>query len=498
MSECTIGNDDYDEWTREEEARAKRKVDLIVVPLLMLGFFCLQLDRGNIANALTDNFLEDVGITQNQFNFGQQLLSAGIVLLEIPSNIVLYRIGPQKWLSFQVVAFGLVSTFQAFQHGYGAFLATRLLLGIAESGFIPGGLYTITTWYTQEETAKRVMAFFVGSLSAAASTNLISYGILHMRGVAGQPGWFWVFLIMGLFSVLVGLLLALLLPDSVHKPTPYLLPRLAYFSERELYILKHRVIRDDPIKATGPIRIGRSELRSAVGHVLRSVNSTLTCSPLSFTQSTSIPHVMISLLNHGPWVAFGNYAPTIINSFGFARLRSNALASVGPWAHIPIAIILSWVSDHFQLRAATTTVAMTINWAFMIANQQLTYSDSRERRYAGVVLTQSINFTSHPLNVAWMLLQCRNAAERAVAMAMIIMAANGAGIYGAQLLRSDDAPRYHRGFVVMVALLAAAVVVCLAQWAWDWRDTNKGKQATRGSESTIKKEPLVLGETDEK
>lgn len=89
---------------------------------------------------------KDVGIVQNQFNIGQQLLSLGIVLFELPSNMLLYRVGPGKWLSSQVVAFGLVSTFQAFQSSYGAFLATRLLLGLTESGYIPGALYTLSTW----------------------------------------------------------------------------------------------------------------------------------------------------------------------------------------------------------------------------------------------------------------------------------------------------------------------------------------------------------------
>lgn len=114
------------------------RLDFTLVPLLGLGFFCLQLDRDNIANALTDNFLKDVGITQNEFNVGQQMLSLGIVLFEIPSNMILYRVGPAKWLTLQLFLFGTVATFQAFQKGYGPYIATRLLLGITESGFIPG------------------------------------------------------------------------------------------------------------------------------------------------------------------------------------------------------------------------------------------------------------------------------------------------------------------------------------------------------------------------
>ncbi|CRK17596.1 hypothetical protein BN1708_017594, partial [Verticillium longisporum] len=103
------------DWTKEEERKAKRKLDLIIMPILTLGFFCLQLDRGNIANAITDNFMEDVGINQDQFNVGQQMLSLGIVLFEIPSNMILYRVGPGKWLTLQLFLFGTVSLFQAFQ-----------------------------------------------------------------------------------------------------------------------------------------------------------------------------------------------------------------------------------------------------------------------------------------------------------------------------------------------------------------------------------------------
>ncbi|KAK0730865.1 hypothetical protein B0H67DRAFT_563129 [Lasiosphaeris hirsuta] len=102
------------------------------MPLLVLGFFALQMDRGNVGNALTDFFLQEVGITQNQFNIGQLLLSLGIVLLEIPSNLMLYRLGPTLWIGPQIIAWGFIATFQTFQKGkgLGAFLSTRLLLGL--------------------------------------------------------------------------------------------------------------------------------------------------------------------------------------------------------------------------------------------------------------------------------------------------------------------------------------------------------------------------------
>lgn len=133
---------------------------MTLMPLMIMGFFALQIDRANIASALTSTITEDLGITTNEINVGNQLLSLGIFLLEIPSNMILMRVsrpclhlsayssdlgwcqvGPRLWLSCQIVAWSLVATFQAFMSNYATYLATRFLLGCMEAGFIPGKFY---------------------------------------------------------------------------------------------------------------------------------------------------------------------------------------------------------------------------------------------------------------------------------------------------------------------------------------------------------------------
>ena len=240
------------------------RLDLIIMPLLTLGFFCLQLDRGNVSNAITDNMMEDIGITQNQFNIGQQMLSLGIVLFEIPSNMILYRVGPGKWLTLQLFLFGTVSTFQSFQNNYASFIASRFLLGVTESGFIPGGLWTLSTWYTRMETAKRVMIFYFGNQLGQASSKLLAYGILHMRGVGGKAGWFWLFTLMGAFTIASGMVLGFFLPDSFKNPHSTFLPKWHIFTEREIHILNSRVLLDDPMKGKKKKKIGRAAFKKAV------------------------------------------------------------------------------------------------------------------------------------------------------------------------------------------------------------------------------------------
>lgn len=148
----------------------------------------------NISAVLTSTITDDLGVTTNQVNVGSQLLSAGIVVTEIPSNIVLQWLGPQRWLSAQLFAWGLVATFQAFVQSYPAYLATRLLLGMLEGGFIPGALYYLSTWYKRDETSFRTTLFFFGQMFAGATASLISAGLLTLDGKGGLAGWRWVWL----------------------------------------------------------------------------------------------------------------------------------------------------------------------------------------------------------------------------------------------------------------------------------------------------------------
>uniref|UniRef100_A0A8H7KAL2 Major facilitator superfamily (MFS) profile domain-containing protein n=1 Tax=Bionectria ochroleuca TaxID=29856 RepID=A0A8H7KAL2_BIOOC len=416
------------DWSESEEKKAKWKLDLTIIPLLTLGFFCLQLDRGNIANAITDTMMEDVGINQFQFNVGQQLLSLGIVLFEIPSNMILYKVGPGKWLTLQLFLFGLVSTFQAFQKNYGGYLATRFLLGVTESGYIPGGLWTLSTWYTRQESAKRVMIFFFGNQLGQASAKLIAYGILHMKGVGGYPGWFWLFIIMGGF------------------PLEWYCAWWRVFSERELHILKTRVILDEPLKDKKKQHIGIDSFKKA------------------FSNWRLWIHVLITLGNNGPFRGFDTYGPTIIRSFGFPSLTSNALASVGLFIQVPVSFVFSYISDRFDKRGETVMAGVGLHMFGYILNRIFTEIDNRGVRFFGVVWTQTFASFPHPLNITWMSLACRDSEERSLAMAMIIMSANIGAIYGAQIFQEDDKPLYRRAFAVNIGLLAFALLLAIVRF----------------------------------
>lgn len=108
------------------------------------------------------------------------------------------------------------------------------------------------------------MIFYFGNQFGQASAKLLAYGILHMRGVAGRPGWFWLFVLMGGFTCFSGFILGFFLPDSFKKPTSTFLPKVKIFTDRELHILNARVLMDDPAKGRKKKRIGLAAFKKLV------------------------------------------------------------------------------------------------------------------------------------------------------------------------------------------------------------------------------------------
>lgn len=108
------------------------------------------------------------------------------------------------------------------------------------------------------------MVFYFGNQIGQASAKLLAYGILHMRGVGGQPGWFWLFALMGAFTVLGGIIYGLFLPDSFNRPHSCFLPKRQIFTDREVHILRTRVLIDDPMKGKKKKKIGKAGFKKAV------------------------------------------------------------------------------------------------------------------------------------------------------------------------------------------------------------------------------------------
>ncbi|KAI1483471.1 putative allantoate permease [Daldinia eschscholtzii] len=459
------------DWTETEELAVRRKLDFILLPILGLAFFALQVDRANISNALTSTITEDLGINTNQINVGNSILSTGLVLLEIPSNVLLQRIGPRKWLSAQIMAWGLVATFQNFIRDYGGYIATRLLLGLCEAGFVPGALYTMSTWYKKSETSLRVSIFFLGNLLASTTTSLLGAGILSMGDRYGVAGWRWLFIVEGAITIGIGFIFILLLPPSVGNGSPLIsFGRWSYFNKRESYILVRRVLLDDPAKATNNLRISGGDVWVII------------------TNPRILLHMIITTTAMIPMYAINTYGPSVIKSLGYDTVKANAMASVGGFIGMIVTVFLGWMCDATGRRAPALLISAI--WS-LIAFSCLreAWKWSSERKYAAVIFSMAMNFTIHILNTGWLSVNCRRPQERSIAMAMVIMGANAGGIAGNQVFRTQDAPLYQNAFTACVVLSAVLVLEIVGHGAWYF--TSNKKLDKQGDA------PIITGKTDE-
>ena len=154
-------------------------------------FFALQVDRGNIFQALTDNMLDDLGINTNDYNTGQSIYFISFLIAELPSQLVSKRLGSDVWIPIQMCTWSLIASMQCTLSGRWSFWITRALVGVCEGGFIPTTILYLSYFYTTTELPIRLSYFWVTKQASMVVAALMAYGILHLRGFLGVAGWRW-------------------------------------------------------------------------------------------------------------------------------------------------------------------------------------------------------------------------------------------------------------------------------------------------------------------
>lgn len=196
------------------ERELLRKISLRLIPFMFLLYIVSYLDRVNVSYAALQ-MNAALGFSANVYSLGAGIFFIGYFLFEVPSNLILHRVGARVWMTRILITWGIISSAMMFVRGTASFYTLRFLLGVAEAGFFPGMILYLTYWFPSRARGRAVARFMTATAIAGAVGGPISGILLEtMDGVRGLGGWQWLFLIEGLPAILLGVITFVYLPDS--------------------------------------------------------------------------------------------------------------------------------------------------------------------------------------------------------------------------------------------------------------------------------------------
>ncbi|ETS82371.1 hypothetical protein PFICI_04247 [Pestalotiopsis fici W106-1] len=420
------------------EKRLLRKLDMFLAPMMILCFLVAYLDRSNIGNAAIAGMTDDLNLIGNQLNVAVTLFYVTYIAFEIPASLVLKKARPSRLIPTFVIGWSIVIIGSAFVKNYAGLIATRLLLGVFESGLFPCLTLYLSTFYKKEEQARRISYLFVAAALSGAFGGLLAYALTSMHGAHGLAGWRWLFLIEGLISAAVGIMTIFLLPD--HFETAW------WMREDEKVLMRVRA-EQTRIYAGQSDELDKAEVKLAFKDPKVWLSSF--CQFCADTCS----------------FGFGTFLPTIIKGFGFDSVRTQLLtAPVYIWASA-VYIFISFMSDKINRRAVFMVPLALVSAAGYSMLLGVSMSNTWVLYFATFVTATGI-YCIVGLNVTWISNSNAGYFKRATAIGLQQTIGNSAGIMAGQIYRLTEADgRYTIGHAISLATVVLAAIGYFVMWA---------------------------------
>ncbi|KAI0095222.1 major facilitator superfamily domain-containing protein [Irpex rosettiformis] len=465
-------------WTWGEERSVVRKIDFRIMIWAWIMFFSLDLDRSNISQANTDNFLNDLHMTTNDFNLGNTLFKLCFLIAELPSQLISKRVGPDRWIPSQMVLWSIVSFSQYWIKDRGTFLATRCLLGFMQGGFIPDVILYLSYFYTKNELPVRLAWFWVSNYMSHMIGAFLATGILKLRGVHGVAGWRYLFLIEGGLTGLVGLLSFVMMPPGPTQTKAWWRPK-GWFNEREEKIMVNRVLRDDPSK---------SDMHNRQGLTLKNIWSVL-------GDWRQWPIYLLGLTFLIPVTPPQTYLTLSLRHLGFNTTESNLLSIPSIALGTINLLIFCYMSEYIDSRIGAMLTLQLWALPLLIALRTFTKHTSNWVVFAVVTLITGFPYV-HPIQVAWASTNSYSVGGRTVSASVYNMFVQAGGIVSANIYRSDDKPLYKRGNQTLIGITVMNIVLYGLTWVF-YRTINKRRDRI-WSEMTTEEQQEYLDTTKDK
>jgi MFS transporter, ACS family, tartrate transporter len=198
------------------ESAVISKLTWRLMPFLFLLYIVAYLDRINVGFAALQ-MREELGFNDAVYGLGAGMFFAGYFVFQVPSNLILMRVGPRRWISMLMIVWGLISSATVLVRSAHSFYLLRFLLGLAEAGFFPGMIVYLKSWFPAGARARTVARFMTAAPLSGVVGGPISGALLSLHHVAGFSGWQWLFLVEGLPAIFLGVVVFFFLEDSPEK-----------------------------------------------------------------------------------------------------------------------------------------------------------------------------------------------------------------------------------------------------------------------------------------
>ncbi|PGH35519.1 hypothetical protein GX50_01621 [[Emmonsia] crescens] len=414
------------------ERRLLWKLDLHIVPILFLVYFCAFLDRINVGNALIEGIVEELNMNStSDIRIALLIFFVPYILLEVPSNIVLKRVAPSTWITILTFFFGLVTVCQGFVESPTGFIVCRFFLGVFEAGLLPGFIYLMSMYYKRHELQKRFAVLFTSGMVAGAVGGLLAFSLAKLDGVGGYSGWRWIFIVEGLMSISLSFLAKFLIVDWPSEAT--------FLTDEERLMVAVRLKED----------VGSSKMDRLVRQSLQIILKDwkiYTGALIYFTITTS-----------GYSTALFN--PTILNQFGYEASQAQ-VHSIPIWAASAAATLLvGYLSDRIRHRWSFIMfgcLLSSIGYILLLCQSHV----SLTVKHMALFIVNIGVYIAQPVTVVWLSNNLAGHYKRAFGSAFQISFGNIGGIVASNLFILNAAPLFRAGYASALALIALCALLC--------------------------------------
>ncbi|KAK2603454.1 hypothetical protein QQS21_004406 [Conoideocrella luteorostrata] len=431
-----------------DEKKVLFKMDVRLIPMLALLYLLSFLDRGNIGNAEVEGLSQDLNILPNQYNWCLTVFFFTYAAFEVPSNLLLKKLRPSRWLPTIMVAWGLVMTLMGLVQNYHGLLIARIFLGVAEAGLFPGVAYYLTMWYCRHEIQFRQALFFSAASIAGAFSGLLAYAISKMNGVAGLEGWRWIFILEGIVTVLVAISAFFLIHDFPDTAS--------FLTEDEKAFVIHRLKYQGQAKMSGGGGGGGGD---AGGHSTAQVAEAEEFEWKYVKQAFADWQIWVNIFVYWgivcPLYGISLFLPSIIKSLNYSKTEAQLMTVPIYITAAILAVIVAFCSDKVGKRSP-----FVIGFLFMmLVGFTMCIASSNARVvYGGVFIAACAIYPAFPGVIAWLSNNLSGSYKRSAGMALQIGIGNLGGAMASNFYRKNDGPRFFLGHGLELGFITVGIV----------------------------------------